>query len=265
MGSIDITWVNLALGSIIFLVPIAVLHYYKTGLVRSLLLAFLRMCIQLFLIGYYLGYIFDLNSIWVNILWVVVMVIAASFTIVKRSELNFRYFLMPVLIGVVTAMLFDMLIFLGVLIGPEEFFIARYIIPIAGMIIGNCLSSSIIGLRTFYKSLDSEKEHYHYKLMCGASKAEALFSYISEALKSAFGPMVASIATIGLIWLPGMMTGQILGGSDPMTAIKYQILILVAILSGGVLTVFISIFLSKKIAFDEYDLMKESIVKMNND
>lgn len=93
----------------------------------------------------------------------------------------------------------------------------------------------------------TEKARYKYSLIAGATRSEALRPFISEALKISFAPTIASNATIGLIWLPGMMTGQILGGSDPMTAIKYQILIVISIFVGGVVTVFTALSLSRNI------------------
>ncbi len=259
MGSIDISWLNLALGCLCLIVPIGILSYFKTGLGKAALGAYARMTGQLVLVGLYLGVVFDYNSIYVNAAWVILMIVAASFTIVQRTELKKKYFLLPVMSGVIAGTVFTGAIFLFLVIGPDEFFNARYIIPITGMIIGNCLNSSIIGIRSFYKSIDKEYERYKYFLMSGADRKEALFDFMSEALKSAFGPSVASTATIGLIWLPGMMTGQILGGSDPMLAIKYQVLIVASIFAGASLTVFTSISISRKLAFDDFGMINRNV------
>jgi len=259
MGSTDISWLNLLLGSFVLLLPVWILFHYKTGLVKAMVIAFARMGVQLTLVGIYLGYIFKLDYWWLNLLWVLMMIFAACFTIIKRSELKQRKFFIPVLIGVLANIILNAAIFSFIIVGKHNFFYARYLIPIIGMIIGNCLSSAIIGLRSFYQEISKEEERYRYYLMCGATKNEALFPFFSDALKNAFSPSIASTATIGLIWLPGMMTGQILGGSDPTTAIKYQIIIMIAIFVGGVVTVFLSLMLSKDFAFDEYYMFDKSI------
>jgi len=250
------------LGALIIIIPIIILYYYRTGLNKPLAIAFLRMIVQLSLVGLYLEYIFDLNSILVNIAWAVLMILAAAYTIVERVELQLKYFFLPILIGIIVGIIVNGSVFAFLLVGSDSFFDARYIIPIMGMLIGNSLNSAIIGVRSFFKKLSSDIERYRYYLMCGATRNEALFQFISEAMQDAFSPTIASTATIGLIWLPGMMTGQILGGSYPITAIKFQIMIIITIFVGSVITLFISLNLSKRFVFDEYDMFDRSIYRV---
>ncbi len=258
MNSIDISWTGLLLGSLLLIIPIAILLKYKTGLVKSTAFAFLRMGVQLALIGLYLKYIFEINSIVINLLWVAVMAVAAAFTIVSRSELKQRFFFIPILSAIIVSVMINGCVFAFIVIGTDSFFNARYIIPIAGMLIGNCLGSAIIGIRAFYSSLARDEERYKYSLMSGASQNEALFPFISNALKEAFNPFIANTASIGLIWLPGMMTGQILGGNSPETAIKYQIIIIIGIFAGSVINVFLSIYGSKRLIFNEFNMLDSS-------
>jgi putative ABC transport system permease protein len=259
MGASDISWLNLFLGSLILLIPVGILLYYRTGLTKAMLISFGRMAVQLLLVGLYLMYIFELNSLLVNFLWLLLMILAASLSIIKRSEIRVGRFFVPVLMGVLADVVVNFLVFIFIISGTENFFNARYFIPISGMIIGNCLGSGIIGIRSFYGELSKNEEKYKYYLMCGATRNEALFPFMTSAMKDAFSPTIASTATIGLIWLPGMMTGQILGGSDPVTSIKYQIVIIIAIFVGSVLTVAVSLNLSKRFAFDDYDLLRNDV------
>ncbi|MBI5323849.1 MAG: ABC transporter permease [Ignavibacteriae bacterium] len=194
MGASDINWLNLLLGSLILLIPVAVLLYYKTGLTKTMLVAFGRMALQLFLVGLYLMYIFKLNSLIVNFLWLLVMIFAASISIIKRSEIQIKRFFIPVLMGVLADVAVNFLVFIFIISGSENFFNARYFIPLSGMIIGNCLSSGIIGIRSFYGALSKNEEKYRYYLMCGASRNEALFPFMTAAMKDAFSPTIASTA-----------------------------------------------------------------------
>ncbi len=258
MNNIDISWPSLILGSLLLIFPIAILLKYRTGLVKSTAVAFLRMSVQLALVGLYLEYIFDINSIIINLLWVTLMVVAAAFTIVSRSELKQRFFFFPILSAITVSVVINGFVFAFIIIGTDSFFNARYIIPIAGMLIGNCLGSAIIGIRAFYNSLAGGEMRYKYSLMSGAGQNEALFPFISNAMKEAFNPFIANTASIGLIWLPGMMTGQILGGNSPETAIKYQIIIIIGIFAGSVINVFLSIYGSKRLIFDEFNMLDNS-------
>jgi putative ABC transport system permease protein len=112
------------------------------------------------------------------------------------------------------------------------------------MILGNCLRADIIGVRTFYESLKKEEKAYLLSLSQGANLREALLPFVRDACQAALAPTVATISTVGLVSLPGMMTGVILGGGNPMTAIKYQIAIMIAIFAGTALTVILAIRLT---------------------
>ncbi|MGE5480413.1 MAG: ABC transporter permease [Chloroflexota bacterium] len=259
MHATDIGWGQLAFGFLTLALPIAVLAYYNTGLVKATIISFLRMALQLGFVGFYLKFIFQLNSPIVNFAWVAFMAIAASNVIARRSELRQRAFLLPIAGAIAINLAFNSIVFYFLMYGYADFFDARYVIPILGMIIGNNLSSCVVGVRSFYQNLKQNEENYRFQALSGATKSEALFGLVSKALKDSVAPSVASTATIGLIWLPGMMTGQILGGSDPLTAIKYQILIMVAVFVGNVLTVFSSLKFTKNIAFDEFDAFKTDI------
>ena len=261
MNSNDISWFNLVLGSLIVVLPVIIFQYYRTGLVRQMLIAFARMSIQLLFVGFYLKYIFALDSIAINLLWIIIMMIAAAISIVRRSELSTKAFIMPVAAGIFADVILNAIIYAYIVMDTDTFLHARYLIPITGMVIGNCITNAIIGIRAFYNNLKDNEIRYRYALIAGATKSEALRPFFADAFRTSFAPTIASNATIGLIWLPGMMTGQILGGSDPMTAIKYQILIVLSIFVGGVITVFTALRLSLKYSIDTRQNLNHSIYK----
>lgn len=250
----DIGWFDLSLGYLLLIIPLVFLSYFQTNLVKSTVIAIIRMTIQLLLVGLYLEYLFVLNNPWINILWILIMIIIASFTIIKRSELNRKLFFIPILISLVISVLFIDIYFLGVVIGIDYILEARYLIPITGMMIGNCLSNNIIALNSFYDHLTKEQLLYKYSIANGATKGEALKGFMSESLKKSLNPIIATTAVVGLISLPGMMTGQILGGSNPMVAIKYQIMIMITILVSSMITVILSIKISNRFVFNNFEM-----------
>ena len=130
------------------------------------------------------------------------------------------------------------------------------------MLLGNCIQSNIIGLTAYYSRLREDQLLYYYALANGATRDEALFPFMRDALRKAANPAIASMAVIGLVSLPGMMTGQILGGSNPRVAIKYQIMIMIAIFTASLLTVISAIFIANKFAFDDFDNFKSDAVKI---
>ncbi len=261
-GVIDIPWILIASGYILMLIPLYIFYYYKTGLVKPTLWSLLRMTVQLLLVGLYLEYIFKWDNPYINLLWVVIMTIVASYTVVKRTGLRLKMFFWSSLLASLLSIVLIDYYFLGFVIGLKNILTARYFIPITGMLLGNSLKNVIIALDSYYKRIDEESVSYRWQLADGATRQEALLPFIRFALKKAFNPLIATTAIMGLISLPGMMTGQILGGSDPMVAVKYQIMILVVIFSSTSLNVWLTILFTNKIAFDKWgNLKKEIFVK----
>ncbi|MGI9526219.1 MAG: ABC transporter permease [Weeksellaceae bacterium] len=259
--AIDISYLQLFMGYAFMLIPFFFFWYYKTGLVKDTLIAIIRMTIQLLLVGVYLDYIFDLNSIYVNLLWVFIMTIIASYTIVRRSNLKLKVFFIPIFFSGLISIAITDAYFLGFVLKLDNVFDARYFIPITGMLLGNTIKNVIISLDSYYKRLDEEQNLYRWYLANGATRKEALLPFMRDALRTAFNPLIATTAIVGLISLPGMMTGQILGGSDPNTAVKYQIMLLITIFTSAMMHVVLTIYFSNNMAFDNFNNLKRSIFR----
>jgi len=259
--AIDINYLQLFSGYSLMLIPLVILWHYKTGLVKDSIIAVVRMTIQLLLVGVYLEYIFKLNSALVNVTWVLCMSIIASFTTLRRSGLRYKAFFLPIFLSSVISIAVADTFFLGLVIRLNNIFDARFFIPITGMLIGSSLRNVIMSLDAYYKRIDDEQSLYRWHLANGASHKEALQPFMRQALRRAFNPMIANTATMGLISLPGMMTGQILGGSDPSIAIKYQIMLMMSIFTTAVLNVTLTINLSNRMAFDKYHNLNKNIFR----
>lgn len=256
----DINIYRLLLGFLILILPIAFLLYYRIKLVKSTLIAALRMVIQLSLVAVYLEWVFEKNEGWLNSLWVFIMIIVGIFTTIKRASLNWKRFVVPLFISALTSLLIIDAFFLGFVLKLDYVFDAQYFVPITGMVIGNALRHNIVGLRTYFKELSEKAGLYQFLLTNTGSVKTALRPFIEEAVKQALNPLVATMSVIGLISLPGMMTGQILGGSSPAVAIKYQIMIMLAIFVGCSINLFLGILFSKHFVFDAYNNLKSDEV-----
>ena len=258
--AIDISWSGLAVGFVLLVIPFFVLWYYRTGLLKPAVISVIRMTVQLLLVGLYLEYIFILNNMWINLTWVLIMVIIAALTTVKRSYLYFRLYLIPVFVSLAISLIIVDVYFLGFVIKLDNLFEAIYLIPITGMLLGNCIRTNILGLSSYYNKLQKEQILYKYALANGATKKEALIPYMRNSLRTSFAPTIATMAVVGLISLPGMMTGQILGGSSPNVAIKYQIMLMITILVSSVMTVVLTIFISNRFIFDPFHNLRTKII-----
>lgn len=261
MTSPDISISSLMLCFLLLVIPLAISYRIKLHISRTTIDAVARMTIQLVLAGVFLTYVFDLNNGALNLAWVLGMVIIASYTTIRNIELKMEKLLLPVILSFMAANLSVLMYFNKFVLDLGNLLEARYLIPIGGMILGNSLRGNIVGMGEFYKDIRRNENRYLYNLSLGASMYEALMPYIRKCLRSALRPTLANIATVGVVFLPGMMTGQILGGASPMLAIKYQISIMIALYVSTSMSTAFSILSTIHTTFDEYGLVKKEIYR----
>lgn len=253
---IDISYWHLGIGMLLMLFPLYYFWRLKTGLLKSAVISTVRMTVQLLWIGVYLRFLFQLDNIFVNLLWTVVMAIVASYTAVKRTSLKTSVLLMPVFVGLLVTVLVVSAYFLGLVMQVDNVFSARYFIPVVGVLLGNMLTVDILALNVYYSELRREQQMYYYLLGNGATRFEATVPFLRSAVIRSFAPCIANMSVLGLVSFPGTMIGQILGGSLPDVAIKYQLMISVITVVASMMSLVITISLSIRRSFDQYDCLK---------
>ncbi len=259
MNAVDISPQQLSLAYLLLIFPAAVILWYGTGLLKPLLIGAVRMTVQLLFVGLYLQVIFDRDNPWLNTLWLSVMVIVADVSIIRHCGFRLKRFLWPVFGALAAGILIPLLVFVGLVLSPASLLHARFVIPIGGMILGNCLRVNIVGIGHFYQDIRKHEKLYVQSLAFGATRAEASRDFLADAFRAALSPSIATMSTIGLVSLPGMMTGVILGGTSPDTAIMYQIAIMLSILAGTAITVFLAIQLTARQSFDTFGMLRKEI------
>lgn len=261
METVDISNTALLFAYLLLLVPIAVSYFLKLNLIKNIFISVFRMSTQLFIMAIILEYLFTWDIKLLNIIWLMFMIGFAAFSVVRESNLKLKKFIIPVFSSMILANIVVLLYFNYFILSLGDVLQARHFVVIGGMLLGNALRGNIIGIGSFYKSIERNKNRYLFALGNGASIYEAIFPYFKDSFTQAIKPTVASMATIGVVFLPGMMTGQILGGSDPSTAIKYQIAIMLAIFLSVTLSVLFTILLTVKSSFDSYGVLNKDIFK----
>ncbi|MBN1124615.1 MAG: ABC transporter permease [Sedimentisphaerales bacterium] len=255
----EITMVRLAVGYGLLIFPFALLLWYRIPIVGRTGLAVIRMTIQLLFVGLYLQVVFQQNSIWLNLAWLLIMILVADLSIIHGCEFRLRIFLFPLFFALIAGTSIPLVVFVGLVLKDASMTDAQYVIPIGGMILGNCLRADIIGVRGFYESIRKSEKAYLHTLAQGATQSEAIRPFIAQAYQSALAPTIATMSTIGLVSLPGMMTGVILGGAAPWTAIRYQIAIMLSIFSGTAITIILGIWLTTRSGFNVYGVLNRSL------
>nr|WP_087506407.1 ABC transporter permease [Neiella marina] len=239
----------LLLFALSLMIPVAINWLYQLELGRDMAWALIRMTVQLALVGLYLQQLFTLNYWWLNSLWLLVMLIVGASAIVDKAKLPKRQLLLPAICGLTLGLLPMLILMLWLVLQPEPRYGAQYMIPLAGMLLGNSLSGNIVALQRLFGALKDQQQDYQNALVLGASPAQAAQPFIRSAMQQAFAPILASMATTGLVTLPGMMTGQILGGTDPLIAVRYQWLIFIAIFVMLSVSVMLTLILASRSTF----------------
>lgn len=255
MGAQNISVLNL-LSLLLLLLPVFCFNRkLELGISKKLVTGIVRMVLQLGCVGLFLNYLFAADNWIYNILYLTFMIGVASVSAIRSCEISTKEFILPIFLGFLIPNFIILVYFNRFVVGVTDVFHAQYLITIGGMLLGNSLSGNIITLNRFYNGIKENENEYFYYLSLSGRKLEALLPYFKKALLSAINPTIASIETIGLVALPGMMTGQILGGSIPLTAIKYQMAIMVAILIARYFSSVLTVLLTVPKAFDDYDIL----------
>lgn len=252
---------NLSIGSLfgllIILLPVFVINNrLDLNISKKLVIAIIRMIIQLTLIGLFLNYLFAYNNGILNLVYLFFMITVAAVSSIRSCNLELKRFMFPIVLCFLIPNIIIVLFFNGFIVKLENVLSAQYLIPIGGMLMGNSLSGIIITLNQFYNSIKNNEKEYFNLLSLSGRRMDALRPYFKQALTSTMNPTIASIETIGLVSLPGMMTGQILSGSVPLTAIKYQMAIMIAILVARYFSAIMAMILTVPKAFNDYDILE---------
>jgi UDP-glucose/iron transport system permease protein len=231
---IALNYWELASASVFVFIDAGLSVIFRLNLHRSLLVAAIRMTVQLALVGLVLTALFSLVSpLWTGIA-AFGMVLFAGHEAAQRQERRLSGWWSHGL-GTGCMMMSSVLVTVFAVLTalrPNPWYDPRYAIPLLGMILGNCMTGIGLGLNTLTTSVVSHRASVEAQLMLGATRQVALGPVTRQALRSALMPVINSMSVTGVVSLPGMMTGQILGGVPPAEAVKYQILVMFLIAGG---------------------------------
>ena len=264
-GYIELSYWDLAIASLFLLINGGVSLAFKLGIERTLLLNGVRMVIQLGAIGFVLKFIFAQTSPLWTIGLAMIMVMVAGREVIARQSIGIKgwaYY------GLGTSTLFFVglvgtVIGVGYLIGPDPWYAPQFVLPILGMMLGNTMSGIALSLETLTVTAKRERNAIEAHLAMGATRFEALRMSHRQSLKTGMMPIINAMAASGIVSLPGMMTGQIISGVDPVEATKYQLLIMFLIAGGTALGVMMASFGGVYLLTDERHRLRLDRLKID--
>ncbi|HDY4453031.1 TPA: iron export ABC transporter permease subunit FetB [Staphylococcus aureus] len=251
---------NTALGLTALLLVIPIIISYKEGLhiIKDLIVATLRAVVQLIILGFLLHYIFKINDKWLLILCVLVIIINASWNTISRASpvMHHVFWISFLAIFIGTA-----LPLAGTVATGAIHFTANEVILIGGMLANN----GLIAINLAYQNLDrafvQDGTNIESKLSLAATPKLASKGAIRESIRLAIVPTIDSVKTYGLVSIPGMMTGLIIGGVPPLQAIKFQLLVVFIHTTATIMSALIATYLS----YGQFFNARHQLVARNTD
>lgn len=241
------SYFTLSLTLIFVLIPLVLSKTFKLGLEKDAITATIRSIIQLLAVGYVLKFVFDSSSLIYVFLMVTLMVVAATHNAQKKG-VSIKGITWKVAVTLVFVEVLTQSILIGFNITPPT---AQYIIPISGMVIGNSMVLSILFLNRFTAEVESHQDQTELILSLGGTPKQAIHRQLIQSIKASMIPTIESQKTVGLVQLPGMMSGQIIAGADPIQAVQFQLLIMFLLLTTASVTSIMLGFLSYPTLFNK--------------
>jgi len=225
-NALDLTLLDLVIAAALLLVAGGVSVALGLGLGRRLALAAVRTVVQLMLVGYVLAFVFGQGTLTAVAAMAAVMIVAAARAAVRRPSHTYRGAFGHAFVTMLLAGLVITTVVTAGIIGIRPWFEPRYFVPLLGMVLGNSLTGVALGLDALLSGVHDQRSRIELELALGATAWEAARPHVREAVRRGLIPIVNSMMVVGLVSIPGMMTGQILAGADPVAAVKYQIVVM---------------------------------------
>lgn len=251
-NSLEISNFSLLLSTLLLVVAVFISQKEELGLGKDILIAGVRAVIQLTIIGYILRFILDVDNNVLTFLMVVFMVFNASYNAHRTSQgipHSFQTSITSISIG--TAIALGILLLSGALDWTPS-----QVVPITGMIASSAMNTISVVYRTLTSQFKNRRQQVLEKLALGADKKQASQSIVRESIQTGMTPSIQSTKTVGLVSLPGMMSGLIFAGVDPLEAIRYQIVVMFMLISVTSISAFIASYMTYRSFYNDQIQLK---------
>ncbi len=221
----DVSWFDLSLALGLILIAVGISRWQKLGLVKDFIIGAIRTIVQLVLVGYVLVYIFVVDRWYITLaILALMLIVAVKAAIGRQNKVNPQLKWITgsaMLIGSALTLVYVTTLVVTV----QPWHNPRYLIPLFGMIVGSAMNGAALAIERLNSEIETRSGEIEAYLALGANYRQASAQPVRQALRASLIPTVNGLMVVGIVTLPGMMTGQILAGSSPLTAVRYQIVV----------------------------------------
>ncbi|SFB14217.1 putative ABC transport system permease protein [Lentibacillus halodurans] len=241
------SFLTLSISLLFVIIPLVLSRVLNLGLEKDTMIASVRSIIQLLAVGYVLQFVFDSENMIYIVLMVALMIVAATHN-AQRKGAAIKGIIWKLVVTFIFVEILTQAILLGLNVTPPT---AQYIIPISGMVVGNSMVLAILFLNRFTSEIETHQDETELILSLGGTPKQAIHSQLIASIQASTIPTIESQKTIGLVQLPGMMSGQIIAGANPVQAVLFQLLVLFLLLTTAVVTSIMLGYLSYPTLFNQ--------------
>jgi putative ABC transport system permease protein len=206
--------------------------------------------------GFVLRYVFAFDQWYLVVAVFGVMILFAAHIARGRVRASPVPVFLPVFLSMLLSYMLVTFVVVAVIVQARPWYHPVYFIPIGGMIIGNSISAVAISLERLFGELKKRREEIELYFCVGANYREASADIFRSAIRAGMIPSITAMMGVGIVWLPGMMTGQILAGADPLVAVKYQIMVMLMLVGSTAVASVLVVWMVRKKCFTADDRMK---------
>ena len=258
MGYLSLSYTDMLVALTLILIPVVISFQSKLGIEKEILISTFRTFIQLMIIGYILKYIFNIRTWYLILLMILLMTFVAGYNAVKRQKVKIPHLFIlitgSIFLGAVITV--GSLIFIILHVSP--WYEPQYIIPVFGMMLGNAMNAAALAVDRLISETSNRRWEVEAALALGASPFKAINPMLRESARAAMMPTINSMMVVGIVQLPGMMTGQIIGGVAPEQSVRYQIVIMYMLMASVTIScITILYLLYRKLFTGEEQLLTE--------
>jgi putative ABC transport system permease protein len=237
MSYINISFLDLIFATCLVIVTLLISIKERLAMEKDLVIGAMRAFIQLMLVGYVLQFIFNAKRWYWVLLALTIMILAAGYNALTRQKKAWKRLFWILTTGIAFSSVLILTLVIGFILRVRPWYLPQYIIPLAGMIIGNSMVAAALVANRLSSDIREHRREIELALSLGATARQAINPYLRDALKTAMMPTISSMMTVGIVQLPGMMTGQIIAGTNPNAAVRYQVVVMYMIAAATAITV----------------------------
>lgn len=252
---------NIGLAALFVVLAGVISALFRLGILKRLAIGSVRTALQLLLAGAALSAVFDLKHPALVLGLAAMMLALAGRELLARLKVRLPGAGFDAIVSMAASTFVVAISVTGIVVGAKPWWTPPVFIPLLGMIIGNSLNGVSLGLDRFLTSASEQRHRIEARLALGATPNEAVHPMVQEAIRTGMIPMMNAMAIVGVVSLPGMMTGQLIAGADPMDAVLYQIVVMYMIAAAVALGTSMVVLLARRRVFTEAMAVRQDFKK----